>query len=109
MEDVHAHATVGGRFGSCPRNAPTDSSGATGPSLRQILGLPSRLRHWQKTPRAALERARDGASLSFASVSAGGEHTCGVKEDGTVACWGRNFDGNATPPEGRFASDQRRG
>ena len=35
----------------------------------------------------------------FASVSAGGVHTCGVKRDGSVACWGQ-----ATPPAGEFAS-----
>ena len=47
---------------------------------------------------------------SFASVSAGYLHTCGVREDGFVACWGsnedyeRNYGGQATPPEGRFVS-----
>ena len=40
----------------------------------------------------------------FASVSAGGWHTCGVKGDGTVACWGWNVKGQATPPTGEFAS-----
>ena len=40
----------------------------------------------------------------FASVSAGSGHTCGVKGDGTVACWGRNSQGRATPPAGEFAS-----
>ena len=32
---------------------------------------------------------------SFVSVSAGSSHTCGVRSDGSVACWG-----NATPPAG---------
>ena len=40
----------------------------------------------------------------FASVSAGVRHTCGVKTDGTVACWGSDEDGEATPPDGKFAS-----
>ena len=40
----------------------------------------------------------------FASVSAGGLHTCGVKRDGSVACWGWNEYGQATPPAGEFAS-----
>ena len=48
--------------------------------------------------------------ISFASVSAGGNHTCGVKTDGAVVCWGSNedragdFAGQATPPAGEFAS-----
>ena len=46
----------------------------------------------------------------FASVSAGGFHTCGVRTDGAVECWGSNEDyggnvvGQATPPPGEFAS-----
>ena len=50
------------------------------------------------------------SSGSFASVSAGVFHTCGVRTDGTVECWGSNEDGDgnvvgqATPPGGSFAS-----
>ena len=47
----------------------------------------------------------------FQSVSAGYYHTCGLKTDGTVGCWGSNHDfrgarhyGQATPPEGTFKS-----
>ena len=37
------------------------------------------------------------------SVSAGGEsHTCGVRSDGTVACWGSAAWGQTTPPAGTF-------
>lgn len=39
-----------------------------------------------------------------ASVSAGGDHICGVRDDGTVACWGNDYAGQTTPPKGRFAS-----
>ena len=41
---------------------------------------------------------------SFVSVSAGGVHTCGVRSDGSVACWGWNGDGRAGPPAGSFVS-----
>ena len=40
----------------------------------------------------------------FTSVSAGGRHTCGVREDGSLACWGWDAVGQATPPQGRFTS-----
>ena len=44
-------------------------------------------------------------SGSFASVSAGNSHNCGVKTDGSVACWGSsNNGGELTPPSGSFAS-----
>ena len=35
-------------------------------------------------------------------MSAGFEHTCGVKTDGTLACWGDNSQGRASPPTGTF-------
>ena len=40
----------------------------------------------------------------FATVSAGSYHTCGVKTDGAVACWGRDSGGESTPPDGSFIS-----
>jgi hypothetical protein len=46
--------------------------------------------------------AEANANTSFTQVSAGCFHTCGVKADGTLACWGRNEDGQATPPAGTF-------
>ena len=46
----------------------------------------------------------NGTSVSFASVSAGGDHTCGVKTDSSVACWGSNAYGKSTPPAGSFTS-----
>ena len=49
-----------------------------------------------------------GMSLTFKSVSAGGAdkaaHTCGVKTDDSVACWGHDCYGQSTPPEGPFVS-----
>ena len=40
----------------------------------------------------------------FASVSAGGFHTCGVKTDGSVQCWDYAEPGQSTPPGREFAS-----
>ena len=44
-----------------------------------------------------------GTSVLVNSVSAGGGHTCGIRSDGTLACWGLNVDGQTTPPAGTFA------
>ena len=40
----------------------------------------------------------------FRSISAGGLHTCGVRTDGSVLCWGSDEFGQSTPPEGEFQS-----
>ena len=40
----------------------------------------------------------------FTSVSAGNFHSCGLKSDGSVVCWGSDVFHAATPPEGSFAS-----
>ena len=40
----------------------------------------------------------------FTSVSAGENHTCGVRDTGTIECWGKNDYGQSTPPGGTFAS-----
>ena len=44
----------------------------------------------------------DCSAGTFSQVSAGEWHTCGVKTNGTLACWGRNVEGQATPPDGTF-------
>ena len=41
---------------------------------------------------------------TFASVSAGGGHTCALKTDGTIACWGSDRYMEATSPPGTFIS-----
>jgi hypothetical protein len=40
--------------------------------------------------------------LVVASVNAGTSHTCGVRADGAVACWGDDGEGQASPPAGTF-------
>ena len=50
-------------------------------------------------------QATPPAGESFASISAGGGHTCGVTTSGDTLCWGNDEDGRATPPAGvAFAS-----
>ena len=37
-------------------------------------------------------------------MSAGFDHTCGVRTNDQVACWGHNDFGQASPPTGTFRS-----
>ncbi len=43
-------------------------------------------------------------AVPFVAVSSGAEYSCTLREDGSVACWGRDDSGKATPPHGAFAS-----
>ena len=36
------------------------------------------------------------------SVSAGAAHSCAVRTDGTLVCWGNDDDGQASPPQGTY-------
>ena len=38
----------------------------------------------------------------FTQVAGGGYHSIGLREDGTIACWGRNFEGQCDAPDGVF-------
>lgn len=38
------------------------------------------------------------------SVAAGQYHTCALRTDSTVACWGENWSGESTPPAGAFTA-----
>ena len=40
----------------------------------------------------------------FIAVSAGWEHTCGLRESGAIECWGYNLMGQADAPSGRFSA-----
>ena len=43
-----------------------------------------------------------GPALSFSSVAVGRGFVCGLVDDGSVACWGDNYAGQADAPEGEF-------
>ena len=46
----------------------------------------------------------DAPSGPFTSVTAGGLHSCGIRTDNTVTCWGNNGAGQADAPSGAFTS-----
>ena len=61
-------------------------------------------------PLAAAAQASDGlsdvppASVAYRSVSAGGLHSCAIRADGTLVCWGNNVFGQADPPDGIYTA-----
>ena len=38
------------------------------------------------------------------TIGTGGNHTCALRTNGTIECWGRDRDGQASPPAGSFTS-----
>ena len=40
----------------------------------------------------------------YSSVSAGGDHSCGLGSDGSIACWGSNDSGQVNAPRGEYLS-----
>ncbi len=40
----------------------------------------------------------------FTAVAAGYEHSCGLRTDQTIACWGANNYGESNPPVGQFTA-----
>ena len=41
---------------------------------------------------------------NFTEVSAGYDHSCGLRSDGTILCWGNGRNGETEPPEGAFTA-----
>ncbi len=44
------------------------------------------------------------SAQALVQVSAGGGHSCAIRVDATLACWGSNSNGQATPPGGTFSA-----
>ena len=38
----------------------------------------------------------------YLMLTAGDFHACALGDDGAVVCWGRDDDGQASPPAGRY-------
>jgi alpha-tubulin suppressor-like RCC1 family protein len=49
-------------------------------------------------PTEARVGSSDEPSLFGLSIAGGGPHSCGVQSTGAVVCWGRDVEGQASPP-----------
>ena len=58
-----------------------------------------------KIEAARLDAGHERITANIGRISAGGVHTVTVVEDGTIACWGGNQDGQCDVPEGIGSSD----
>ena len=86
-----------------PAATPTRAPAPTVPSPTSASGPPTPAPTATAPP--APTAAPTGTGGRFESVSAGTGHSCGVREDGSVACWGLRFKGGQLrPPEGVFQS-----
>ena len=99
-DDAHAAGidalAASGITAGCSRSplryCPTDSvtRGQTASLLASALGLTG-----------------SPASLRFTAIDAGSDHTCGLRADSRVVCWGQNSQQQADAPEGEFPGGER--
>ena len=71
--------------------------------LAALAGSASTATPWPRpTPTHRPMPTNVPARGGYQQISAGGGHTCAVKTDSSIVCWGRNDHGQATPPAGDF-------
>ena len=54
------------------------------------------------TPTTAAPTTTVSTHGQFSTITAGWDHTCGLRTDGTITCWGNNNYGQADAPGGQF-------
>jgi hypothetical protein len=70
-------------------------------ALMFAAGCADRVANPSDNPPVSYSSLTVGPALG--EISVGGYHSCGLKTDGTIICWGRNFNGQASPPPGLIA------
>ena len=65
----------------------------------------ARVGRWLASSPLTLSAPRSAVtSGGFSAVAAGDSHSCGLRAEGTITCWGRNDRGQADAPPGRFSA-----
>ena len=58
---------------------------------------------WTKYVDSGLTSPPEGEG--FTTISASPRHACALREEGEVVCWGQNWFGQASPPDGKMWID----
>ncbi len=83
---------------ACPGSPPALAAHfAAGPSLACRIGMDGAA---LCDPAGVLPAS--GQNYGFIGLSVGWDHACAVRYDGSLACWGDDTGGKATPPAGVF-------
>src|SRR5437588_5286723 len=82
--------------------------GVVVPRVLVMLCLAALVLSWGATPTSATGSGNRetvvGGWTRGVVVSTGLYHTCAIRSDGTVACWGYHVSGQATAPTGTFSA-----
>ena len=78
-----------------------NGSGACGPGAPPVLDDHNPCTADSCDPATGIHHTPFGGCVSDTpAIVAGGTHSCQLKSDGTVVCWGNNANGQSTPPAG---------
>ncbi|MDE2937303.1 MAG: RCC1 domain-containing protein [Chloroflexota bacterium] len=90
---------------ACGEEEPQQGTGNTqatsGPAINETQSAGSET---SPETEAATNTDRTSQATGGPDIASGREHSCWLKSDGQVVCWGLNHAGQASPPGGRFSS-----
>lgn len=108
-EDLAGYRVYVGTSSSGPWTEETTTVLAPGTSTFNVSGLTNGTTYWftvtsvdlvgnQSAKAPAASATPSAAAKTWSQVSGGGQHTCAVRSDGTLWCWGRNGEGQLGSP-----------